>query len=424
MGSWQETSTDQAGPSPHGLREVWITGVGLVSSLGSGIAAHWDSLSAGTPARRVDCESYAPYPVHRLADIPLQTQIPNKADLRQMGRWQQIGTYAAGLALEDAKLKGDAGRLPAIDLVVAAGNGERDETADAAILRALDGATGDTAPLIAALQTALRPTLYLAELSNLLAGNISIVHGVTKSSRTYKGEEQAGLAAFQDATARISGGTSRIALVGGACNAERSDLHLSLELCRCLWHGDVLPVRQRAAGGGGLIPGSIGAFVVLEEADHARERGVRPYARVSGVASARTNLSPAPSDMARSSDTESVSKLLHEISRAPVDILSGASGVEGAMDREMAFIDPLEHRALVNTTRYYGDALGHGMEAHLPAGIALASIALARRRFYPPFDGDGRGQSADLAPCDRILVTGFGYWRGAGAALLEAVEVA
>ena len=35
----------------------------------------------------------------------------------------------------------------------------------------------------------LRPTLFLAQLSNLLAGNISIVHGVTGSSRTFMGEE-------------------------------------------------------------------------------------------------------------------------------------------------------------------------------------------------------------------------------------------
>ncbi len=39
----------------------------------------------------------------------------------------------------------------------------------------------------------LRPTLFLAQLSNLLAGNIAIVHGVTGSSRTFMGEEAAGV---------------------------------------------------------------------------------------------------------------------------------------------------------------------------------------------------------------------------------------
>ena len=43
----------------------------------------------------------------------------------------------------------------------------------------------------------LRPTLFLAQLSNLLAGNISIVHGVTGSSRTFMGEESAGVDAVR-----------------------------------------------------------------------------------------------------------------------------------------------------------------------------------------------------------------------------------
>jgi len=49
----------------------------------------------------------------------------------------------------------------------------------------------------------LRPTLFLAQLSNLLAGNISIVHGVTGSSRTFMGEEQSGVDAVRIAHARF-----------------------------------------------------------------------------------------------------------------------------------------------------------------------------------------------------------------------------
>ena len=43
----------------------------------------------------------------------------------------------------------------------------------------------------------LRPTLFLAQLSNLLAGNISIVHGVTGASRTFMGEESSGVDAIR-----------------------------------------------------------------------------------------------------------------------------------------------------------------------------------------------------------------------------------
>ena len=74
----------------------------------------------------------------------------------------------------------------------------------------------------------LRPTLFLAQLSNLLAGNISIVHGVTGSSRTFMGEEAAGVDAVRIALSRIEAGQSDIALVGGAHNGERKDILLLL----------------------------------------------------------------------------------------------------------------------------------------------------------------------------------------------------
>lgn len=418
----EEMQTEGPGEALGRARDLWVTGVGLVSSLASGAEAHWDALTTCPFRPTVDTESYAPYPVHRLCDISVGDQIPNKADLRQMGRWQQIGVFAAGQALDDANLKGDFERLADIDLVVAAGNGERDPTADAAILRALQTPSPHSVSLISALQSALRPTLYLAELSNLLAGNISIIHGVTKSSRTFKGEEQAGIAALQDAVNRIAEGTSRIALVGGAFNAERSDLHLSLEICEALWHGKVVPINLRAASGGGIVLGSVGSFVVLEEAEHARSRGVRPYAQVRGMASARVNLATTSGDTA-SSDF-SLNAFLREVTRSPFDVLSGASGVQKAMESEMSFLGPLVRSGQARNIRFYGDAIGHGMEAQFSSGIALAAIALANRRFYPPFEDErsSRIQSEKL-PTGRILVTGFGHWRGAGAALLETVEV-
>ena len=60
----------------------------------------------------------------------------------------------------------------------------------------------------------LRPTLFLAQLSNLLAGNISIVHGVTGSSRTFMGEEEAAADAVRIAQHRLAEGRGHLAFVG------------------------------------------------------------------------------------------------------------------------------------------------------------------------------------------------------------------
>src|SRR5271167_1857033 len=116
-------------------RETWITGVGIVSSLGEGPDMHWQRLNEAKPT--VDAKNFAPYIVHPLAPVNFDTQIPKKGDQRQMEPWQRIGTYAAGLALDSAGAKGKPELLGRMDLIVAAGGGERDLAADGAILSGL-----------------------------------------------------------------------------------------------------------------------------------------------------------------------------------------------------------------------------------------------------------------------------------------------
>ena len=55
----------------------------------------------------VDEKRFAPYVVHPWAPVNLDAQIPKKGDQRQMEAWQRIGTYAAGLALDSAGVKGN-----------------------------------------------------------------------------------------------------------------------------------------------------------------------------------------------------------------------------------------------------------------------------------------------------------------------------
>src|SRR6266571_4887387 len=208
-------------------KEVWITGIGIVSSLGEGLDAHWDALNA----KRIntDDKRFAPYIVHPLAPVSFDAQIPKKGDQRQMELWQRIGTYAAGLALDSAGLKGNAELLGRMDLIVAAAGGERDLAVDSSILAGLSKAENPGAFLNERLMSGLRPTLFLAQLSNLMAGNISIVHGVTGSSRTFMGEEAAGVDAVRIGAARIEAGQGEIVLVGSAYNGERPDLLLLYE---------------------------------------------------------------------------------------------------------------------------------------------------------------------------------------------------
>src|SRR5437588_1227700 len=225
-------------------RTTWITGVGIVSSLGEGREAHWQGLNKPRP--EADAKTFAPYVIHQLAPLDLDRQIPKKGDQRQMEAWQRIGVYAAGLALDDAGVKGNADVLARTDMIVAAGGGERDQAVDLALLQGVAAAEKPGVFLNERLMSDLRPTLFLAQLSNLLAGNISIVHGVTGSSRTFMGEESSGVEAVRVAHARIAAGQSTLALVGAAYNAERWEVMLHFALGRRLSRGEPKPVWQRS----------------------------------------------------------------------------------------------------------------------------------------------------------------------------------
>ena len=166
------------------------------------------------------------------------------------------------------------------ELLVAAGGGERDHEVDAAIATGIRQAKDKGAYLNEHLMNDLRPTLFLAQLSNLLAGNISIVHGVTGGSRTFMGEEQAGVDAMRIAVERIASGQCEAIMVGGAYNAARRDMLLLLEFGGNLRKGDFAPVFADERGG--AMMGSVGAFVVLEAADMAAARGARIFAEIEG----------------------------------------------------------------------------------------------------------------------------------------------
>lgn len=398
--------------------EAWITGIGLVSSLGEGVDAHWQELGPHVaPTINVDDAGYAPYSIHPLATVEFSRQIPRISDQRQMDRWQRIGVYAAGLALADAGIAGKPELLDRIDLSIAAGNGERDLLLDERVLEAMEGHRDLDGTLNHQLATGLRPTLYLGQLSNLLAGNISIVHKAAGSSRTFKGEEMAGVAALDDAVRRLGAGQSELMLVGGALNAERRDLLLNLELGASLLHGGYRSVWARREVGGGMVPGSIGVFLVLEAPGHAADRGAKPYARIAAVASDRSARGPSEAAATMRSLLEELAPVVDD--DRPLAVLSGASGVEPAISEELQFLQELKD--VLGPTRTYGSRLGHGIEAHFITGVALAALALSKRSFYAPSDHTESAADSGFT-CRQILVTCLGHDCGEALGLVEAVE--
>jgi 3-oxoacyl-[acyl-carrier-protein] synthase II len=393
-------------------RETWITGIGIVSCLGEGPEAHWQRLSQ--PPAHIPSPHFAPFLVYPIAPIDLDKQIPKKGDQRQMEHWQRLGTYAAGLALDSAGAKGNAELLAHMDMIVAAGGGERDIAVDNAIMTELAKGAPSASYLNERLMSDLRPTLFLAQLSNLLAGNISIVHGVTGSSRTFMGEEPASIEAVRTAFARITARQSDIVLVGGAYNAEREDCVVLYAANNYLHKGKPSGVWERAATGGGMELGSMGAFLVFEASDHARARGAKPFARVSAVVSDRARRTPGAITAALDRMWQTIGP---RVTSGHAAFMSGSTGAEPATAEERAFL--MQHADL--PVRATGTHIGQGPEPQFAMNIALAALALEHGNLYPPSDGSGfeRAMEGGLA---QVVVTCVGHWRCEGLALVEAAS--
>ena len=390
--------------------DVVITGVGIVTCQGVGKEPHIALLNAeGAPQTVVELEKFKPYPVHPLPEIDWSQQIAKRGDQRQMENWQRIGVFAAGLALDDAGFKDDAEACGTMDMIVAAGGGERDINVDTLIVDEGLKRNDREALLNEKLTTELRPTLFLAQLSNLLAGNISIVHKVTGSSRTFMGEESAGISAVETAFYRIKSGESTHALVGGAYSAERLDMVLLFEAINVYSRDDWQPLWSRDQGG--VISGSVGAFLVLESRAHAEARGAHIYASISSIEGDRgkRDVGKLEKRLGRLLETAS------DLSPESTAIFSGSTGIPDLAGREKAV---LERHLPGAAVRGFGGVTGHGLEAHFTLGLTLAALAVDSKAKVPVFDPAHEKPMA--AATKAAIVTTVGHQRGEGVAVLSA----
>jgi 3-oxoacyl-[acyl-carrier-protein] synthase II len=379
-------------------RDVVVTGYGLLSSLGEGKEAHLTALNSLTP--HLDVTNFAPYCVHSLQNVEFEKQIPRK-DQRQMEQWQKIGVYAAGLALEMAGVKGNNELLSTMHMIVAAGGGERDLAVDSLILNGMITAENKGVYLNEKLSTELRPTLFLAQLSNLLAGNISIVHGVTGSSRTFMGEEQAGVDAVRIAFERIRANQGDIFLVGGAYNAERLDIISYYVMGQTLHRGDYEGFSRN-----GMILGSVSAFLVCESRESAEKRGAKILARLDDFKTAQVNR-----------DIESCEASLSELLQS-VTINDNAAIISNMSFENSCAKDEANSLAkLNNPVRHLGLALGHSVEAAFPASVAIAAMALNEGKLFNPLDTSEKPHHGKL---EQIVISNVGHYRGESVATISA----
>ncbi|MBB5940171.1 beta-ketoacyl-[acyl-carrier-protein] synthase family protein [Streptomyces zagrosensis] len=237
------------------MTDVVITGLGVVSPLGHTLEDYWNGLLRGdVPIRPLDYPGTA---IHGSLTYLVEDAPAVAADL---GRASGFAVAAARSAFADAGLAGAPQEvLDGVGVCVGTGNGDsdlREQERDG--LRELTGVQW-----------------YPFGTAAIVASALDL-HG---PGGTVSTACAAGAYAVSFGVEMITSGEADLVLVGGAEAVSRPAIGAFLRLGAA----DKLHCRPFDAERGGTVYGEGAAFLVLESAEHAAQRGQRPYAKVLGA---------------------------------------------------------------------------------------------------------------------------------------------
>jgi 3-oxoacyl-[acyl-carrier-protein] synthase II len=262
-------------------RCVWITGIGLITAIGTGRDAFRAGLRAGrSPIKRIDRFDPRPFRSQVAAQVddfdPVAWMPPKTA--RQLDRFSQFGLVAGRLALEDARL------------VPGAGNGAADPDRIGIYLgSALGGIAYAEEQHERYLDKGIRqvaPNLALAVFGGAAPANLGIALDVRGPILSTANSCASGAVALGEALGDLREGRVDAAIAGG-CEITLSPLAFgAFDIIRALsaGHNETPETAARPfdVERDGFVMGEGAALLVLEDAQAAERRGATPYAELMG----------------------------------------------------------------------------------------------------------------------------------------------
>ncbi len=264
-------------------RRVWITGLGIVSPIGTGREAFWAGVHAArSPVRRIDRFDPSPFRSQVAAQVddfePLEHMDARTA--RQLDRFSQFGLAAGRLAMSDADLASDGSDGP-----------DRDRFG-VYLGSALGGIAYAEVQHERFMERGIRsvsPNLALAVFGGAAPANLGIALDLRGPILSTANSCASGAVALGEALRAIRDGTIDAAIAGGA-EVPLSPLAFgAFDIIRALSAGSNDAPGEAArpfdARRDGFVMGEGVALLVLEARDVAEARGATPYAELMGYGS-------------------------------------------------------------------------------------------------------------------------------------------
>ncbi len=255
-------------------RRVVITGIGVITPIGSGVERFWNGLMEGRsgirPITRFDPRDY---PCRIAAEVDFDAlDYFDRRDARKMDRFSQFSVVAARMAYEDGNLRGSADP-ERTGVIIGTGMG------------GLESLTRETQILMEKGPSRVSPFLIPMMIANMASGHAAIDLGLQGPINSVVTACATGTSAIGEAFRVVERGDADVMLAGGteasiqplalagfsSMKALSTQNHLGPRACR--------PFDKERDG---FVMGEGAGVLVVESLSHAVQRGARIYAEVTG----------------------------------------------------------------------------------------------------------------------------------------------
>ncbi|HZP42016.1 MAG TPA: beta-ketoacyl-ACP synthase II [Candidatus Binatia bacterium] len=376
-------------------RRVVVTGLGLVTPLGTGTEANWDALVAGRsgvrPITRFDAGTLPARIAGEVPDFDPERFL-DRREARKMDVFIQYAVAAAQMAMDDAQLAAPLAQPERVGVIIGVGMGG---------LATLE----DCFPaLVERNFRRVSPFMIPRLIPNMAAGHVAMRFGARGPNYATTSACASGAHAVGDAFALIREGRQDVMLAGGAeapvCLLGVGGFSAMRALATSFNEEPARASRPFDAKREGFVIAEGAGVLVLEELGHARRRGARIHAELAGYGAscdAYHMTQPSPEGEGAA---ECMALALADAGLAPEDV-----GYINAHGTGTPFNDEAEtlavkrvfgghaHRLAISSTK---SMTGHSLGAAGTIEAAYTVLALARGTLPPTINLDEPDPACDL----------------------------
>ena len=260
-------------------KRVVITGMAVISPIGTGLDKFWENLLGGKsgigPITRFDASAFPTRFAGEVKDFDPSLYM-DKKEARRMDRFTQFAVSGAKMAIQDAGIDLEKLQKDRVGVVLGSGIGGMDTLEETA--RTLhEKGPGRVSPFFVPMM-----------IGNIAAGQVAITLGVTGPNITVVTACASATNAIGESFKMIGRGAAEVIIAGGT---EASITPLALAgFCsmKALSTRNDDPARASRpfdAARDGFVMGEGAGIVIMESLEHAQKRGARIYAEMLGYGS-------------------------------------------------------------------------------------------------------------------------------------------